>query len=138
MSRTTGPMCEERLTMPKSSRISEQERRVFYLDQGNCPVHRGHAWFEEAQKAIWYLERDPVVRSTHGMRYTIVTCPTEGCGIQAKKYSDDGPYLLLPEWEYILSDSGNGPYFPDLDRRQTQVPLPLLHETYGQRCPSCN
>ncbi|MDM8537811.1 hypothetical protein QUF70_13725 [Desulfobacterales bacterium HSG17] len=79
--------------------------RLLKLSAGKCPVH-----------GIWMPQIDTWYYADTGERYfwpeenadraifTIVECPWNNCGIQAKAFSNDGPWELTEKWEHLLVD----------------------------------
>ena len=67
---------------------SKQDREL-RLSIGGCPVHG----IDMSQKS-W--------DQNNGNPYSIVECPRNDCDIRAKAYSYDGPWELMPEFEYLL------------------------------------
>ena len=74
---------------------SKQDREL-RLSEGRCPIHGG--WMGQVDS--WY-EMD-------GVSYTVVGCGRRDCNIRAKAYSMDGPWELMPEFEYLLQQGENG------------------------------
>lgn len=74
---------------------SKQDRE-FRLSEGRCPVHGGGM----GQIDGWYEE--------NGVSYTIVGCASKDCDICVKAFSFDGPWELLPEFQFLVEQGEGG------------------------------
>jgi hypothetical protein len=74
--------------MPKGQSVAARRERC---TKGRCPLHG----LRLAQVDGWYYPR-------HGKPYTIVGCPHPQCEVQAKAFSIDGAWELLPHCAHLV------------------------------------
>jgi hypothetical protein len=77
--------------MPKGQSVAVRWAR---LTKGQCPVHG----LSMSQVDGWYYPRQ-------GQPYTIVGCPHPQCVVQAKAFSRDGAWELLPHCAHLVRPS---------------------------------
>lgn len=65
-------------------------RKRLYRD-GSCPIHDAAM----GQVDGWFYDDE-------WGKYTIIGCDRNGCKVQAKAFSSDGPWQLLEEHEHLL------------------------------------
>lgn len=87
--------------------MSNQYRaeRLIKLAAGRCPVHG--IWMPQVDTWYYADTGEPYIfpeETTTRPVYTIVECPWNNCGIQAKAFSNDGPWELTDKWKYLVED----------------------------------
>ncbi len=112
------------------SRKQSQIERANRLKQGSCPIHGSFM----NQIDSWYYPE-------HGEPYTIVGCSRRDCDAKAIAYSIDGPWRLLPECTYLISETDILPELPTQNqpkdiRRPSVKKSDIWAKTSG-RCHYC-
>jgi len=70
--------------------------RELRLNEGRCPIHG----LTMNQVTPWY--------ESNGVEFTVVACPRKDCEIKAKAFDIEGPWELLPEFDYLLNQNSKG------------------------------
>lgn len=85
--------------------------RAKRLNSGCCPIHGigmpqvGQHYYivdEGPPLGVPMTEIETLEATRMRYAYTIVECPREDCGVQARMQGPNGPAELLHEWEYLL------------------------------------
>lgn len=67
------------------------EDRAARLKEGRCPIHG-----IPMTQTGW-------PRRENGAVYFLVGCGRRGCGIEAKEFTSQGPWELMPEFQYLIN-----------------------------------
>jgi hypothetical protein len=89
--------------MTRKLSLNDRLRR---FDKGLCPIH-----------GIFMSQVDSWYKDKQGKEFTIVGCPRRNCTAQAKAYSFEGPWEILPESSYMLEENLDISLLPSLTKR---------------------